>query len=55
MKRKKFQFVFILFFGVLFNACSTKYEGQYENFFSNQKGWIPINAYDKDFYQGNYE
>lgn len=43
--KRKFQFVFILFFGVLMlSACSAKHQGKYDDFFSDKKGWIPVNA-----------
>ena len=37
--------IFILLLGVLFfSACSTKNQGKYDEFFNDDKNWIPINS-----------
>ncbi len=42
MNLKRLQLIFVFLFGVLFfSACSTK--GQYDDFFNDKKGWIPVN------------
>ena len=52
--KRKFQFVFILFFGVLMlSACSAKHQGKYDDFFSDKKGWIPFKSQNQDLNKGN--
>lgn len=54
MKHKRLKFILFLFFGVLlFSACSTKHQGKYDDFFSDEKGWIPVNTQNKDLTKGN--
>lgn len=53
MKHKSLKFILFLFFGVLlFSACSTKHQGTYDDFFSDEKGWIPVNTQNKDLTKG---
>lgn len=45
--------ILILLSALLFSACSAKHQGQYDEFFNNQIGWIPVNTQNKDLNEGS--
>ncbi|MCR6580361.1 hypothetical protein [Campylobacter insulaenigrae] len=48
----KYIILFLFFNLLILNACSSKYQGKYDELFNDKKGWIPVNTQSVNLNEG---